>query len=127
MTARRLVSIDVRVKLSIVALSQVSIDVVEVVSIDVVDVVSINVARFSLQIERSKRDGYEKKSYSSLLILVLIGMYRKDKTFFYVTLACEQGMSVDRCYGMSVDRCYGMSVDRCYGMSVDRCYGISVD
>ena len=64
MTARGLVSIDVRVKLLIVALSQVSIDVVEVVSIDVVevvsidvvDVVSIDVARFSLRIERSKRD-----------------------------------------------------------------------
>ncbi|KAF3530633.1 hypothetical protein DY000_02041214 [Brassica cretica] len=128
MTARGLVSIDVRVKLSIVALSQVSIDVVEVVSIDVVevvsidavDVVSIDVAHFSLRIEHSKRDGSEKKSYSSLLLLVRISMYRKDKKFFYVTLACEQGMSVDRCYGMSVDRSYGMSVDRCYGISVDR-------
>ncbi|KAF2605545.1 hypothetical protein F2Q70_00025850 [Brassica cretica] len=38
MSARGLVSIDVRVELWIVALSQVSIDIIEVVSIDVVEV-----------------------------------------------------------------------------------------
>ncbi|KAF3586150.1 hypothetical protein F2Q69_00030572 [Brassica cretica] len=70
MSARGLVSIDVLVELSIVALSQVSIDVVEVVSIDVVKVVSINDAHFSLRIEHSKRVGSEKKSNSSLLLLM---------------------------------------------------------
>ena len=62
--------------------SKVSIDVVEVVSINVVEVVSIDDVRFSLRIERSKRVGSEKKSNSSLLLLVLIGMYPKDKNFF---------------------------------------------
>ena len=85
MSARGLVSTDVRVEMSIVALSQMSIDVVEVVSIDVVEVVSIDDVCFSLRIERSKRDGSEKKSNSSLLLLVLIGMYLKDKNFFYVS------------------------------------------
>ena len=92
MSARGLVSIDVRIELSIVALSEVSIDVVEVVSIDVVKVVSIDVVEvvsiddvcFSLRIERSKLVGSEKKSNSSLLLMVLIGMYLKDKNFFYV-------------------------------------------
>ena len=68
--------------MSIVALSQMSIDVVEVVSIDVVEVVSIDDVRFSMRIERSKRVGSEKKSNSSLLLLVLIGMYLKDKKIF---------------------------------------------
>ena len=77
MSARGLVSIDVRVKLSI--------DVVAVVSMDVLEVFLINDARFSLRIERSKRDGSEKKSISSLLLLVLIGIYLKDKKFFYVS------------------------------------------
>ena len=77
MSARGLVSIDVRVELSIVSLAQVSIDIVEVASIDDV--------RFSLRIERSKRAGSEKKNNSSLLLLVLIGMYLKDKKFFYVS------------------------------------------
>ena len=62
-----------------------SIDVVEVVSMDVLEVLSIDDARFSLRIERSKRDGSEKKSISSLLLLVLIGIYLKDKKFFYVS------------------------------------------
>ncbi|KAF3600229.1 hypothetical protein F2Q69_00034965 [Brassica cretica] len=70
MSARGLVSIDVRVELSIVALSQVSIDVVEVVSIDVEEVVLIDDVHFSLRIERSKRVGSEKKSNSSLLLLL---------------------------------------------------------
>ena len=85
MSARGLVSIDVRVELSIVALSQVSIDVVEVVSIDIVEVVSIDDLRFSLQMERSKSAGYEKISNSSLMLLVLIGMYLKDKKKNYVS------------------------------------------
>ena len=84
MSACGLVSIDVLVELSIVALSQVSIDVVEVVSIDVVEVVSINDAHFSLRIERSKRVGSEKKNNFSLLLLVLKGMYLKDKKFFFM-------------------------------------------
>ena len=91
MSARGLVSIDVRVELSIVALSQVSIDVVEVVSIDVLEVVSIDVVEvfsiddvcFSLRIERFKRVGSEKKSNSSFLLLVLIDLYLKDKKFFF--------------------------------------------
>ena len=65
MSARGLVSINVRVEISIVSLSQVlfdvvevvSIDIVEVVSIDVVEVVLIDVARFSLRIVHSKRTG----------------------------------------------------------------------
>ncbi|KAF3529359.1 hypothetical protein DY000_02040075 [Brassica cretica] len=64
MSPRGMVSIDVRVELSIVALSQVSIDVVEVVSIDDV--------RFSLRIERFKRAGSEKMCNSSLFLLLLI-------------------------------------------------------
>ena len=64
----------------------VSIDVVEVVSIDVAEVVSIDVACLSLRIERSKRVGSEKKSNSSLLLLVLIGIYLKGKKkIFYVS------------------------------------------
>ena len=53
MSARGLVSIDVRVELSIIALCKVSIDVEELVSIDD--------ARFSLRVERSKRVGSERK------------------------------------------------------------------
>ena len=71
--------------MSIDVVEVVSIDVVEVVSIDVVDVVSIDDVRFSLWIEHSKRVGSEKKSNSSLLLLVLIGMYLKDKKKNYVS------------------------------------------
>ena len=71
--------------MSINVVKVVSIDVVEVVSINVVEVVSIDDVRFSLRIERSKRAGSEKKSNSSLLLLVLIGMYLKDKNKFYVS------------------------------------------
>ena len=60
--------------MSILALSQVSISVIEVVSIDA--------ACFSLWIERSKRAGFEKKSNSFLLLLVLIGIYPKTRIFF---------------------------------------------
>ena len=51
-------------------------------SIDVEVLVSIDTVRFSVRIERSKRAGSEKKSNSSLLLLVLIGMYLKNKKFF---------------------------------------------
>ena len=71
--------------MSIDVVEVVSIDVVEVVSIDVVEVVSIDDMCFSLRIERSKCAGSEKKSNSSLLLLVLIGMYLKDKKVFYVS------------------------------------------
>ena len=71
--------------MSIDVVDVVSIDVVEVVSIDIVEVVSIDDVHFSLRIERSKRVGSEKKSNSSLLLLVLIGMYLEDKKNFYVS------------------------------------------
>ena len=54
-------------------------------AIDVEELVSIDAARFSLRIERSKRVGSEKKSNSSLLLLVLIGMYLKNKKKNFVS------------------------------------------
>ena len=64
-------SIDAQVEVLIVALSQMSIDEEELVSIDA--------ARFSLRIVHSKCAGSEKNSNFSLLILVLMGMYLKNK------------------------------------------------
>ena len=68
---RELVSIDAQVEVLIVARSQMFIDEEELVSIDV--------ARFSLRIMHSKRVGSEKKSNFSLMLLVLMGMYLKNK------------------------------------------------
>ena len=71
LSVRGLVSIDARFEVSIVALSQMSIDEEELVS--------INAARFSLRVVRSSRGGSEKNSNSSLLLLVQMGMYLKNK------------------------------------------------
>ena len=72
------VSIDALIEVSIVALSQISIDEEELVSIDA--------ARFSLRIVHSKRGGSEKKSNTSLLLLVLMYMYLKTRNFFVSNL-----------------------------------------
>ncbi|KAF3583323.1 hypothetical protein F2Q69_00028979 [Brassica cretica] len=79
------VSIDALIEVSIVALSQVSIDEEELVSIDA--------AHFSLRIVHSKRGGSEKKSNTSLLLLL--------SKFCVQAVAREQGANVDRCYGQS--------------------------
>jgi len=71
LSVRGLVSIDARFEVSIVALSQMSIDEEELVS--------INAARFSLRVVHSSRGGSEKNSNSSLLLLVQMGMYLKNK------------------------------------------------
>ena len=80
---RRVASVDVGGRVSVDE-DGVSVDCGWRVSIDELVLLSIDGERFSLRIERSNLVGSETKSNSSLLLLVLIGMYvpeRQEKIF----------------------------------------------
>ena len=81
---RRVASVDGGGRVSVDE-DGVSVDCGWRVSIDELVLLSIDGERLSLRIERSNLVGSETKSNSSLLLLVLIGMYLKDKKKFSVS------------------------------------------